>query len=575
MRSLRSNSVTWWPALFSCAAAAMPAGPEPMTATLRPVRNAGGSGWTHPFSKAWSMMRCSICLIVTASSLMSSTHAASHGAGQMRPVNSGKLFVACSASIALRQRSRKTRSFQSGMRLPSGQPEWQKGMPQSMHRAPCCWSSGSASGSAYSSKSSTRSATGRLRASTRWISRKPPSLPMAREHLLLAAGLRLGLRRLVGPRSSRGITRSLRRDVRVLMLPGLAQLTRLLAAVARHVRRRLPRADRPRAVAVAALGHLGELAGLDRLLLGELAERALVVHRHDLDPGAAQSVPVVERALGHRRVRPLEVLLHERAHLVEVLVLELLELDQLGVALGLELVAGVQHVCDAARHARGEVAPGGPEHDHAAAGHVLAAVVAHALDDRLYAGVADAEALAREAAEERPAGGGAVQHRVADHHVLLGDERRALGRAHGEHAAGHALAGVVVGVAVELDGHAAHQPAAEALATVSVRADADGVVGQALVAVAARDLAREQAADATVLILHPGVDLNALAVLEGGLRLLDELVVAVVVEDRVLRAHAAARDLGTGLRRLEQPGEVHSLRLPVLDRLVRLEQVGA
>ena len=33
-------------------------------------------------------------LIVTGGSLMPSTHAASQGAGQMRPVNSGKLFVA-------------------------------------------------------------------------------------------------------------------------------------------------------------------------------------------------------------------------------------------------------------------------------------------------------------------------------------------------------------------------------------------------------------------------------------------------------------------------------------------------
>ena len=47
----------------------------------------------------------SICLIVTGGSLMPSTHAASHGAGQMRPVNSGKLLVACSARIASFQRS--------------------------------------------------------------------------------------------------------------------------------------------------------------------------------------------------------------------------------------------------------------------------------------------------------------------------------------------------------------------------------------------------------------------------------------------------------------------------------------
>src|SRR4051812_36691482 len=254
----------------------MPAGPEPITATLRPLRNDGGSGLTQPFSNAWSMMRCSICLIVTASSLMSRTHAASHGAGQMRPVNSGKLLVACSASMALRQRSRKTRSFQSGIRLPSGQPEWQNGMPQSMQRAPCCCSSGSARGSVYSWKSSTRSATGRLRGSTRWIWRKPPSLPTTRNPLLLTGGRGLGLGRLVGTGSSRGITGALRRIVGILVLAGLADLTRLLTAVARHIRRGLAGLDRAGSVAVAVLRDHRRLPGVDRLLLGQLAKRALV-----------------------------------------------------------------------------------------------------------------------------------------------------------------------------------------------------------------------------------------------------------------------------------------------------------
>jgi hypothetical protein len=52
------------------------------------------------------MIATSICLIVTGSSLMSSTQAASQGAGQMRPVNSGKLLVAWRASIASFQRLR-------------------------------------------------------------------------------------------------------------------------------------------------------------------------------------------------------------------------------------------------------------------------------------------------------------------------------------------------------------------------------------------------------------------------------------------------------------------------------------
>ncbi len=93
------------------------------------------------------MMLTSTCLMVTGSSLMPRTQAASHGAGHSRPVNSGKLLVAWSRSMASRQRSRYTRSFQSGIRLPSGQPWLQNGMPQSMHRLAWIsrWSSGKGS----------------------------------------------------------------------------------------------------------------------------------------------------------------------------------------------------------------------------------------------------------------------------------------------------------------------------------------------------------------------------------------------------------------------------------------------
>ncbi len=71
---------------------------------------------------------------------MPSTQAASQGAGQSRPVNSGKLLVACSVSTAASQLPVRTRSFQSGIRFASGHPAvslWQNGMPQSMQRVAC------------------------------------------------------------------------------------------------------------------------------------------------------------------------------------------------------------------------------------------------------------------------------------------------------------------------------------------------------------------------------------------------------------------------------------------------------
>ena len=91
-----------WPQRLSSAAAASPAGPAPTTATVFPVRRSGGSGTIQPSWNARSAIAISICSIVTGSSLIASTHADSHGAGQIRPVNSGKLLVACSWSIASR-----------------------------------------------------------------------------------------------------------------------------------------------------------------------------------------------------------------------------------------------------------------------------------------------------------------------------------------------------------------------------------------------------------------------------------------------------------------------------------------
>src|SRR5690349_11390897 len=178
MRSLFSNKVTSCPARASCCAHASPAGPEPTTATLFPVLRCGTCGPIQPSLHPLSTIACSIDLIVTGSLLMLSTHAASHGAGQTRPVNSGKLLVEWSTASASRQRLRYTRSFQSGMMLLTGQPVWQNAMPQSMHRAPCFPISSSESGRTNSLWTLMRSATGAYGRSRRSISMKPVIFPM-------------------------------------------------------------------------------------------------------------------------------------------------------------------------------------------------------------------------------------------------------------------------------------------------------------------------------------------------------------------------------------------------------------
>ena len=95
MRSAFSNKVTLWPARANCWAQASPAGPDPTTATFLPLNRAGTSGSIQPSRQPRSTIAHSMVLIVTGLSSMFSVHAASQGAGQTRPVNSGKLLVEC------------------------------------------------------------------------------------------------------------------------------------------------------------------------------------------------------------------------------------------------------------------------------------------------------------------------------------------------------------------------------------------------------------------------------------------------------------------------------------------------
>src|SRR6202044_2661387 len=95
---------------------------EPITATRLPVLTDGNSGLTQPLSQARSTMAHSMVLMVTGLSSMLSVHDASHGAGQMRPVNSGKLLVECKLREASSQLPAYTRSLKSGIWLLTGQP---------------------------------------------------------------------------------------------------------------------------------------------------------------------------------------------------------------------------------------------------------------------------------------------------------------------------------------------------------------------------------------------------------------------------------------------------------------------
>src|SRR5690606_33836304 len=124
--------------------------------------------------------------------------------------------------------------------------------------------------------------------------------------------------------------------------------------------------------------------------------------------------------------------------------------------------------------ARAEVLAGGSEDDHEATGHVLAAVIADTFDDRDRAGIAHAEAFARASSCEQVAAGGAVEHGVADDGLVLPDERLGGVRTDDDLTAVHALANVVIGLAIQRETDAVDQERAERLASGATEREVNG-----------------------------------------------------------------------------------------------------
>ena len=148
-------------------------------------------------------------------------------------------------------------------------------------------------------------------------------------------------------------------------------------------------------------------------------------------------------------------------------------------------------------------------------------------------------------------------------------------RMHGQDAAGESLAGVVVGLADERERDAGHQPRAEALAGRAVQRDVDRALRQPVRAEPLGDLAGEDAADGAVDVADGRAQLHLLAAGERRLGVAHQLPVERVVEHRLLRAGAVKGRPLLQLRHREDGAEVDAARLPVVDRAVHLEQVGA
>ena len=201
-------------------------------------------------------------------------------------------------------------------------------------------------------------------------------------------------------------------------------------------------------------------------------------------------------------------------------------------------------------------------------------MVADAFDDRGGTGVAHAEALAGDAADERLARRRAVERDVADDDVVLGDERRVTIGMADDDPARQALGEVVVGVALEPQRDAARHEGGEALARGTAEVHVDRAVGQAVATPLPGERGAEQRADGAVHVADRQLDAHLLAPLERGLGEREQLLVERAVEPVVLglRAIAVLAVVGV-LGRHQDRREVEALRLPVVDRGAHVERL--
>src|ERR1035438_10195702 len=187
-----------------------------------------------------------------------------------------------------------------------------------------------------------------------------------------------------------------------------------------------------------------------RSFVARNSQDALVLVWKDLDEARLRLGPVLQNPCGVRASGQVAMAFEQAAHPDYILrENQWFQIDAgLIAATRSEVAPLVIDVCVASAHAGGKVASGLSDYHHRAVGHVLAAVVAHALDHRNRAGVAHGEALAGNAVDEDFAAGSAVEHHVAHQDALLGQEAGLLGRVYDDAPAGDPLAQLEIGRAL-------------------------------------------------------------------------------------------------------------------------------
>ena len=175
-------------------------------------------------------------------------------------------------------------------------------------------------------------------------------------------------------------------------------------------------------------------------------------------------------------------------------------------------------------------------------------MVTHAFDYSRSPRVAYCKALSRHTAEIAFTVNGTVQDGITHDDVLLGDDRCFRRWVDHQAPAAQALADIIVTFTDEGHADATGNKGAEALSGSAAQGDADGVFRQAGMSGVPCDLARQHGADSPIGVLDGQIDLYRRAILQGGLRLLNEDIIQGLVQAMVLRFTPVNAHTGACLR---------------------------
>src|SRR5208283_1436017 len=179
------------------------------------------------------------------------------------------------------------------------------------------------------------------------------------------------------------------------------------------------------------------------------SQHTFVFVREDLDEFRKCGFPILQHPLRLAAGREFEVSGNEPVQRLDILGRrDGLEVHAFAIAQEGRKIAGiVEDIGDAAGHSRGKVPPRASQHHDQTLGHVLATVVADALNDRGGAGIAYRKALPGHAVEVRFTAGRAVQAYVADKNILLRGELGGPWWIENQFSARKSFADIVVGLA--------------------------------------------------------------------------------------------------------------------------------